>query len=293
MANVTVFVLLPVYNRKAVTLSFISYLKKQSYEQWKLILIDDGSEDFTARAVQEMVPDAIVLHGNGNWWWAGCLQRGFQWLQKNTQDYQSIVLIVNDDTRIEPDFMAEGVAFLEQHPRTLALANAFNVNTGQLEDCGVRYDFQHNVIYPLPKESEINCLSTRGLFLRLQDFIEIGGFRPRLLPHYTSDYEFTIRAGRKGFKLRSPLQLKLWYNSESTGIRDELAVERWNGFVKKYFSTRNSENPIYLIIYYLLAFPAPYNLKHALKALKRARRKLGKVARYSFKEWLRAILGRS
>ena len=38
---------------------------------------------------------------------------------------------------------------------------------------------------------------------RATDFVELGGFHPRLLPHYLSDYAFTIRALRRGFALAS------------------------------------------------------------------------------------------
>lgn len=62
---------------------------------------------------------------------------------------------------------------------------------------GVYADLKKLTFRQAKTKDEINCLSTRGLFLRVKDFKKIGGFYPKLLPHYLSDYEFTIRAYKK------------------------------------------------------------------------------------------------
>lgn len=260
-----VYILLPVYNRKDITLSFIQQLKNQTYTTTKLLVIDDGSTDGTADEVQQKFPEVEILRGAGNWWWGGSLHQGYKWLKRNAKQ-NSVVLILNDDCFIKPDFISTGINLLNQNTKSLILPFAYDKTTNNFVDAGVHFDFKQNQFNVTVNNSEINCLSTRGLFLRVEDFFSIGGFYPFLLPHYLSDYEFTIRAFHKGFKLRSFESLKLWFNTESTGIEALNRADK--NFFKHYFSKKYKENPFYLFNFYLLAFPFPYNLYHAMRLVK-------------------------
>src|SRR3954466_494295 len=91
-----VHVLLPVHNRRAITEEFVNCLQAQCWPKWHLILVDDGSTDGTTELVRARVPSATILEGDGNLWWAGSLQLGYQWLMRHAAD-DDIVLIINDD----------------------------------------------------------------------------------------------------------------------------------------------------------------------------------------------------
>jgi GT2 family glycosyltransferase len=120
----------------------------------------------------------------------------------------------------------------------------------------------------MPQAGEkINCMSTRGLFLRVSDFLELKGFRSRLLPHYYSDYEFTIRAGRRGFNLMVSDKLRLWMNEASTGT-GIIKSESTSGFIRQYFSKKYTDQPVYTLNFILLTFPYPYKIKFAWRHLK-------------------------
>ena len=257
-----VHILLPVHNRKDITVRFVRALKKQSFQNFKLVLIDDGSTDKTADVVIKMIPSTTVIRGSGDWWWAGSLQHGYLWLKKQNLSSDDCVLIINDDVIIENDFIASGVSVLNRSGKALIGATAYDIHTGLLVDNGVNYDFKNNILNKPKDDNEVNCLSTRGLFLKAKDFVALRGFHPVLLPHYTSDYEFTIRAHRKGYRLICSEKVKLWFDPTTTGIYT-ISSQKWNKFIKLYFSKRYVNNPLYKINYYLLTFPFPYNLKHA------------------------------
>ncbi|MEI6488151.1 MAG: glycosyltransferase [Bacteroidota bacterium] len=267
--DIKVYILLPVHNRKDITLKFVSLLKQQEYINYKLILIDDGSVDGTAELVSDELPQTIVIRGKGNWWWGGSLQEGYKWLRKQKLNETDVVLIMNDDTEIESDFISKGLSILAENKKTLLLATAYNIKTGELDDNGVYFDFKNNNISPSDVNHSLNCLSTRGLFLKAKDFISLGGFYPLLLPHYFSDYEFTIRAHRKGYRLICSDDVKLWFDDTTSGIHNkDIVSKQWTKFWKMYFSKRYTGNPIYAINFYLIAFPFPYNIKHAYLTFK-------------------------
>ena len=110
--NEKVFILLPVHNRRAITEKFVDCLAAQTYSNYHLILIDDGSTDGTSEMVRGKIGNLTVLTGKGDWWWAGSLQQGVDWLKDKTLCDDDIVLMVNDDVEIFPDFIATGCALL-------------------------------------------------------------------------------------------------------------------------------------------------------------------------------------
>jgi GT2 family glycosyltransferase len=263
------YIILPVYNRAEITLKFIESLRAQTFKNYTLLLIDDGSTDRTVEKVRLLLPGVVILLGRGHWWWAGSVQQGYKWIKKNG-DRDSAVLIANDDLTFENDFLEKGMNYLRKNPNAFVLSAAYDQDQpDKLEDCGVVYDFKtdHITACDVNRLHALNCLSTRGLFMRTADFAKTRGFRPALLPHYYSDYEFTIRARRKyGIQLKCFLDLKVFMNTRSTGV-EQISFNTLREYLHKAFSKRYKTNPRYAFTYYLITFPFPYNIKFAFRQL--------------------------
>ncbi len=252
----TVYVLVPVHNRRAITEDFARSLAAQTDRNVRLVLIDDGSTDGTADAAREILPDTVVITGKGDWWWGGGLQQGYLWLKRQTLQPNDLVLTTNDDVFIEPDFVVLGRQALATRLRSLVLAQLYSED-GEFEEVGVHVDWQRLRFTGVVDPELINCFSTRGLIMRASDFIQIGGFHPNMLPHYLSDYEFTIRAHRKGFRLVSDPSFRLKYNARTTGVRQE-PTDSLRNYLRICFSKRTTSNPLYLTTVLLLACPRRY-----------------------------------
>ena len=252
--NETVYILLPVHNRCEVTRRFIACLKVQTYQNYHLVLIDDGSTDGTADMVRDQIISATVIRGKGDWWWAGSLQQGYLWLQKRGVSNSSVILIINDDTVFDPEFIEKALLLFMGQLRMLLLAQCYSLQDGRLIDSGLHLDWQAFTCLHAEDPGLINCMSTRGLFLRWSDFTEIGGFFPKLLPHYYSDYEFTVRAYRKGFRLYTDSSLKLWGDESTTGAHVVEAESIWST-VTQLFSIKTIPNPAVISVYIILACP--------------------------------------
>jgi GT2 family glycosyltransferase len=258
--NKQIYILLPVHNRCAVTLRFIACLKSQTVN-WRLILIDDGCTDGTAEKVASILPETTILKGNGNLWWAGSLDIGYKWLQGSKIQNHDIVLIINDDVFIQTDFLATGSQLLSDMPNTLLLARCRNTETGEILETGIKVNFE-KLEFNVAKSSEkINCLSTRGLFLTWEDMSKIGGFHPWLLPHYFSDYEYTIRAVKQGLNCATHPKLFLESFGEYTGYRTARDFQEKGG-LKRYLSKRSAVNPLYRVFFVFLASPLRYVPRH-------------------------------
>ncbi len=254
-----VYILLPVYNRREITHRFIECLKNQAWKNYHLLLIDDGSTDGTEEMVRSLIPSLTVIRGRGDWWWAGSLQEGYRWLKARNVFPEDMVLIINDDTEFDSDFLETGVSILRQIRDTLLLAQCYSRVNEQLLDAGVHVDWKKLSFTQASGPNEINCLSTRGLFMRVGDFLKIGGFYPRLLPHYASDYEFTIRANRKCLRLATDPRLRLRLDETSSGYH-RIDAGSFIEFVRKYFSMKAPGNPFVLAAFVILACPPRWKL---------------------------------
>jgi len=241
------YILLPVHNRREITLRFVAALAFQTWRDFRLILIDDGSTDGTATAVKALLPTAEVITGNGNWWWAGSLEQGCQYLRRNGVADDDILLLMNDDVAIGPDFLARAREELAGMTDTLMLARQIDADTGKEFDYGggIKVDLKELRFAAAASPKEINCLPTRGLFLRWRDMVRAGGFRAHRLPHYLSDYEFTLRAGKKGLQLRVAQSVSLGVHTAQSGR--SLSNLYHSSRVRRFgliFSRRFKDNPL-------------------------------------------------
>lgn len=264
--NDLLYILLPVHNRRNITLRFIECLQRQIYSDYHLILIDDGSTDGTEQMVRQRIDNLTIISGNGYWWWAGCLEQGFNYLKNKGISYTDSVLIINDDVAFGNDFLEKGVSILEKYQQTLLLAQFQDDKKLPPKETGVHADLEKLSFSIASSPKDINCLSTRGLFLKWRTFLDIGGFHPRILPHYWSDYEFTIRAHKKGYKCLTSPDVFLSPNLEETGRE----VPDYSCYVKllsSLFSKKTIANPIYQIIFILLVCPIRWVPKHVFKIL--------------------------
>lgn len=250
--NEQIHILLPVHNRRAVTERFVDALLTQSYTNYHLLLIDDGSTDDTDQMVRTKIKNTTVLRGSGNWWWAGSLQQGINWLEKNAIKDQEIILFANDDITFDKDFLKEAVRILNGLKNSLLLPYLRDEKTGMPQESGVEADLRNLTFTPAASQDKINCLPTRGLFMRMADLRRIGGFYPRLLPHYLSDYEFTIRAHRYGLHLCTTTDLVISLDRTQTGHRN-FDDTKFITFLKQYFSKKSASNPIYFSSFVLLS----------------------------------------
>jgi GT2 family glycosyltransferase len=259
-----IYIFLPVHNRRETTRRFIQCLRTQTFEHYHLVLIDDGSSDRTEEMVRREMGNLTVLKGDGSWWWAGCLQQGYLWLKSGDIDRSDVVLLINDDTEFEPTFLEKAMSLLQGKSRILLFAQNRSRQTGRTY-FGFHVDWPRFRIEHATTPEEIGAFPTRGLFLRVGDFLEIGGFHPKLLPHYGSDLEFTLRAARKGMTLLTDPSLWLSFDEDLIRGYAKFKSEPWRSFIKSSFSRRSPDNPFLWTLFIALACPWPWKMSSWLR----------------------------
>lgn len=254
-----VFVLLPVHNRRCLTEKFVDCLLQQTYQNYHLVLIDDGSSDGTAEAIRSKVESVSVIRGDGNWWWSGCMQRAFRWLSAHGCLDEDIVLLANDDITFGPEFISAAATTLARSPNGLLGARYLDSNGDKVVESGMHADLRRFVFRTAENPEQINCLPTRALFLRWRDMKRIGRFHPTLLPHYFADYEYTLRATRRGLRCFTAPEVVITANLDTTGYHNLDAMVGWR-FVRRLFSVKTPLNPVYRTTFVALTAPGIWKL---------------------------------
>jgi len=71
-----IFIVIPVYNRINFTKKCLNSIKQQTYQNYRVVVIDDGSTDGTAALLAEEFPEVHVIQGDGNLWWTAATNLG-------------------------------------------------------------------------------------------------------------------------------------------------------------------------------------------------------------------------
>jgi GT2 family glycosyltransferase len=245
------YILLPVHNRKKTTKLFLDCLKKQTFQNFQIILIDDGSTDDTDKLVLSYYPYTKILYGDGNLWWAGSLQKAFDYLLTISTSNQDTILIINDDTVFDKNYLKYGVSLLSKLNKVMLKSWVEDVHTNKIGDGYIYANIKKFTFSETKNINLCNCSSTRGLFIKAKDFFDLNGFMPDKLPHYFSDYEFTYRAYKHNYKIICDDQLKLISDSQNSGFHI-IRYKSFLDFIKQYFSIKCPANPKYQVRFVLL-----------------------------------------
>jgi GT2 family glycosyltransferase len=251
-----VYAIVPVHDRIVQTTAFCNCLSAQTYRNFVLVLVDDGSTDGTSRIVSSYAFPKTIVHGGGSLWWAGGLRCGLARVLAQDPNDDDIVWFVNNDTSFEANFLEKAVQELFFAGRGAMLAVPIHfTDTGRRAEGGFRCYWPHFTFRDYGRHPEkIDCASTRSLLLRWCDVMESGGFRPRLLPHYLSDLEFTIRAHRHSIRIVPAVSVICSSIEKSTGMH-RVPVGSALTVLRHMFSNRFSANPLHLFLFVLLAVP--------------------------------------
>lgn len=284
-----IYILLPVHNRKHVTERFIDCLVAQTFQNYHLVLIDDGSEDGTDEMVKAKISCLTVIRGEGDWWWAGSLQQGIDFLFQLEVKGSDIVVFANDDITFEEDFLLKAAEILESLDSTLLLPYLRDENPGLPQETGVEANLKKFTFERVNTADKTNCLPTRGLFMRVADLRKIGAFHPKLLPHYWSDYEFTMRAYKKGLALMTSPDLVISLDHTQTGFHS-FREANFFSFITQYFSKKSVLNPVYTSIFIILTSPLLFVPVNLIKIWARSFIYIAKQLKRTLSGWVVGVL---
>lgn len=273
-----IFIVLPVFNRLNFTKRCLSAIYNQTYKDFVLVLIDDGSSDGTAEFVQKKYPGTVIIKGTGNWWWTRSMYEGVRYALKKAKP-EDYILEMNNDLYFPKTYFSELVSFAKKHKNSLIGSMCVKAQRPHLlVEAGIRIDWATGLVYGVAQTisqdikyfknmnyiGDLDALPGKGTLIPIRVIKKIGNFNYKLLPHYIADYEFACRAKRLGFKLLVDTKAVAKHYWEATGIYSTTAEKRIS-YIRAFsllFGKKSMNNITDWFIFVILCCPRKYLLRN-------------------------------
>lgn len=261
-----IYVIIPVHNRVHLTEQCLLSLERQEFDDFEVIVIDDGSTDGTRDMIMSRFPRVRILEGDGNLWWAGAMNMGAEYVLK-TAKQEDYILTLNDDTVVHRDFVQRLLVSASMHPRSIigSICLSYEDETTVFEgavyvnwltakyhypDTGKAYaDVMRSRFTSRTFLQRSDFVSGRGTLIPVEAFRDVGLYNHADLPHHGADYEFSRRACLKGYELLIDYKAVLWGHVEFSGIKSRNIKSGWLALLKSFFSFKSPNNLKYRLIF--------------------------------------------
>lgn len=253
-----IYIIIPVFNRKALTRGCLKSIEKQRFRDFCTIVVDDGSTDGTAQMIRDEFPTVEVVRGDGNLWWTGATNLGINYLKDSGRLVKDdFVLTLNNDLEVDDDYLEKIARYSGVYPHAILGSVSVDIARGDWMDfCGVswnqvtakyklkakRYSNSYQQLFNKKQVEDSDLLLGRGTLVPTRVFDEIGLYDFENFPHYAADEDFTLRAKRKGWKLLIPTDVIVRSYINETGANLEAVSLSRDYFRRLFFSMRSPLN---------------------------------------------------
>jgi len=266
-----IYIIIPVHNRIKYTRDCLLSLDKQTYHNYRIVIIDDGSIDGTSEMLINEFPEVHVIKGDGNLWWTAATNLGVKYALENNADY---ILTLNNDTIAYEDFLEKMIYWAEKTPNALLGAFALDANTMEPVYGGEIMTWfnagSKKLLDIIPKNQQkgihtVTHFPGRGLLIPKAIFENIGYFDENNFPQRSADYDFTLRVCKKGFNIFCNYDAKIIMYPEECGdfhLRQKknlrkywkhLFTKKGGGNIKEFIMFALKNSPVYVLPFFLLS----------------------------------------
>ncbi len=257
------YVVIPVFNRKKMILNLLKLLREQSYNDFNVVVVDDGSTDGTEEIIRKFYPKTHIVKGDGNWWWTKSANEGCKFaISKGAAG----ILLMNDDTEVRVDYFQKLVDSIVIYPDSVIGSLSLTVESPHkiffsgikklnlLTAKATRYHKQFVLYYPdkIKGTHKTEFLPGRGLYIPSKVFDKIGFLNEKELPQYAADFDFTNRAKRNAYNVLINWDLIVYSHWKMTGKGASYTKQKFSEFLRA-FTNRYSHRSIKTAFYYYKA----------------------------------------
>ena len=214
-----VYLVMAIHNAEKYLPDFLDSLRKQTYRNFGLVVLDDGSTDRSREIIRSIFAEAVVLTGDGSYWWT----RSINECLRNVLDKEfKYVFAMNVDLVMKEDFIEKMVESAANRDDVILGSAIYDIDTMNLHSVGYKWNWWtaklvHNQLQEGQGLLKVTHLGGRGLLIPKRVLLKMGLFDERTFPQYFADGVFTAMAGRKGYSLYCNSNAILFTHVNETG----------------------------------------------------------------------------
>jgi glycosyltransferase involved in cell wall biosynthesis len=225
-ASPKVSIIVPTYNRATYILEAIDSVQKQTYSNWELLVVDDGSTDNTVDLINQVKDERVQLHRTATR--LGITGTRNEGLRKTNGE---LIAFIDSDDLWAPAKLEKQVAALNQYPLAgFSITGGYNFRKLNeplaffyKQHDGLKYD---DLLIPFFKSEAAaitpslifrkECLEVTGIFTETNFFADLEFFLS-LASHYKGIILYEHLVYRRLHD--SNISSKEWEKGEEEGIR--------------------------------------------------------------------------
>ncbi len=210
LANPRVIVVVLNWNGREDTLECLDSLSRVDYQEFTVLVVDNGSTDGSEEAIREAFPQYPLLQTGANLGFAGGNNAGIRWALERGADH---VVLLNNDTVVDPDFLGPLVEMADADPKVGIVGSsiAYEEEPGRLWAYGGGFfDISTGWVRHLQKPVGREDLRASGhrqfyvtgctMLLRRSLLEEVGALDETYF-HFCEDVDLCLRAKAQGYEV--------------------------------------------------------------------------------------------
>tara|TARA_A100001015_G_scaffold300076_1_gene384985 strand:- start:3160 stop:4023 length:864 start_codon:yes stop_codon:yes gene_type:complete len=267
-----IFIVIPSFNEKKYIKNLLNDLSIQTFEDYKIIISDNGSTDGTIDYLKKN-KEVILIQNDSKFWWTKSTNAGVKYAIKHSNK-GDFILTLNCDLLIEKDYLKNIILSSKKNENALIGSLDIDIKTKKISFGGVTVNEinakYHNINYN-EKMSSLNLfqekisdfLPGRGTLVPIEVYETIGLYDEKL-PHYGSDYEFSNRAKKNNYKLIVDYKSHVFSFNSNSGLNNILNEITFFEFITSFFTKKSPSNIFYRTIFIYKCFPKRYFIIHLI-----------------------------
>ncbi len=265
-----IYILTAVHNDLDDTKRLLRSIYSQDVKNFEVFLVDDGSSDGTHDFISNNYPKVRILTTDEDLWWTGSLNLGLKSILTEAKK-NDFVWIVNNDCYFSKSLLGDLYNFASHCTKSIVGSLIVDSKTGKIVDEGVNINWKRLEF----KSGGTDALSTKGTLYPVQVFKDVGLFDAKHFPHYFSDYEFSIRAKRRGYELVVCKNSRVYNKVERTGLEVTSSKLNLAGAFNLLFSKKSKVNLLLQVNMIRYVCPKEFKLRCSYVLLTKIIRTLG------------------
>ncbi|MDP2654681.1 MAG: glycosyltransferase family 2 protein [Candidatus Omnitrophota bacterium] len=240
MNNPRVGVIVINWNCFQDTAECVEALKKSTYQNIEIIVVDNASTDGSAEKVEQSIPGIVFIKSKDNLGWAGGNNLGVRDALNKGIDY---VLLLNADAFVEPDTIEKMVRKAESSPDIgLVSPVLYYFSSRRLQHCGAGINWEKCTKICPTDIRDIDKIPPDRFWvwftatLVKRKVIDVIGLFEEKYFCYCEDQEYSLRAYRAGFKIAVATDAKVFHRCHEIDVKGQADLPPYFFF----YITRNN-----------------------------------------------------